>query len=782
MTMMETVRISVRKLVEFLLKSGSIDSRGMGAERAQLGTKVHQELQNSAGENYQKEVPLQIEYVYQDILFKVDGRADGIIAESTIDEIKSTYTPFGEIAEDGQEVHWAQLICYGYFYAKQEEKATLTLQLTYYHLDEKQVTRFERTMSFAEMEAFFQDLIAEYAVWTKLRLDFEAKRNASLQKLQFPFEKYRKGQRELSIAVYRTISNQDKLFCEAPTGIGKTMSTIFPTLKAMGEKKVDKIFYLTAKTITRQVAEDAVEGLRRQDINLRTVTITAKDKICFLDERRCEPAFCQYANGYYSRVNDAMMNLVRNEQTISREIIEKYGRKHVVCPFELSLDIAIFCDMIICDYNYLFDPTVYLRRFFLENKGNYAFLIDEAHNLVERAKTMYSAELSKQLILNVKKSLSKSDKAIYTAVNELNRDLIQFRKLCDEKTRIFIQKEPATEFNQHVSDFVDATKEWLPMNAAANNYDEVLELFFEATHYLKMTEFYAENYNTLIETSRDTRIKQICIDPAEILRGKMDLGVASILFSGTLNPLGYYSDVLGGEEDTTKLTFPSPFSPQKLKIISPTFVRTRYHVRASSYERIVDCIAALRKAKAGNYMMFFPSYAYMEAVYEAFIARFPDVAVIKQATNMAEMERETFLAEFQEQREMLGFAILGGIFSEGVDLKGARLIGVGVVGVGLAQPSEEQNLVRDYYQMKLNQGFYYAYQIPGLNKVLQAAGRVIRSEGDKGVVLLLDDRFQEARYRKEFPAHWQHICFATNQNQLENELTHFWKKQEENHD
>lgn len=780
--MIATVKISVRKLVEFLLKSGSIDSRGIDPYRAQLGTKIHQELQNKAGESYQKEVPLQVEYVYQDILFQVDGRADGIIEEKTIDEIKSTYTPFGKIEGEGEEVHWAQLICYGYFYAKQEGKENLTLQLTYYHIEEERVTRFERKMSFDEMEAFFNALVADYAVWAKLRLDFEAKRNDSLQKLQFPFGKYRKGQRELSIAVYRTISNQDKLFCEAPTGIGKTISTIFPTLKAMGEKKIDKIFYLTAKTITRQVAEDAVEGLRRQEINLRALTITAKDKICFLDERRCEPDFCQYANGYYNRINDALMDLIRNEQTISREIVEKYGRKYVVCPFELSLDVAIFCDMIICDYNYLFDPTVYLKRFFLENKENYAFLIDEAHNLVERAKAMYSAELAKQQVLNIKKSLSKSDKAIYKVVNELNRDFIQFRKRCDEKKHIFIQKEPVAEFNEHVSQFVEVAKEWLAVNADAKNHSEVLELFFEATHYMKMTEFYAENYNTLIETGRDTRIKQICIDPAEILRKKMDLGVASILFSGTLNPLGYYSDVLGGEEDTSKLTFPSPFSEKKLKIICPTFISTRYHERASSYERIVDCIETLRKTKTGNYIMFFPSYVYMEAVYEKYISRFPKVSVVKQAANMTEIERESFLVEFQERGEMLGFAILGGIFSEGVDLKGARLIGVGVVGVGLAQPSEEQNLVRDYYQMKRNQGFRYAYQIPGLNKVLQAAGRVIRSDTDQGVVLLLDDRFQEIRYLRELPAHWQNIYFAMNQNQLENELIHFWKKQEENHD
>lgn len=779
---MDIVKLSVRKLVEFLMKTGDIDTRLAGADRAQMGTKVHQELQNAAGENYEKEVPLQIEYVYEDILFKVEGRADGIINQKVIDEIKSTYTPLGGIPNDGYPIHWAQVICYGYFYAKKEELTTVTLQLTYYHLSEKETSRFTRRMTFLEMETFFHNLIKEYANWVKLQLAFSKKRTDSLKKLQFPFETYRKGQRELAIAVYRTIYNGDTLFCEAPTGIGKTISGLFPTLKAMSENKIDKIFYLTAKTITRQVAEDAMDELRRQKINLRAVTITAKDKICFLDERRCEPDFCQYAKGYYNRINDCLFDLMRHEQTISREILEAYGKKYTVCPFELSLDVALFCDMIICDYNYLFDPKVYLRRFFIESKENFAFLIDEAHNLVDRSKMMYSATLSKALVLQVKKSINKNDINLYQAVSRLNNELIKFRKLCDRDTKTLVQNEAAEDLNAIVTEFVEIAKEWLPQNAEKENQSLVLELFFEASHYERIAGFYGDNYSTLIETGKDTKITQVCIDPSSLLREKLNFGRASILFSATLSPLNYYSELLGGEKDTSKLSFRSPFPEKNVKIISPTYIHTRYQERPSSYEKIIECIHMMMEAKSGNYLLFFPSYSYMEEVYHRFIEQYPNINVIKQSRNMDEEVREAFLKEFQVDQKIIGFAILGGIFSEGVDLKGTRLIGAGIIGVGLAEPSLSQNLMREYYDQKANRGFYYAYQIPGLNKVLQAAGRVIRSSTDKGVILLMDSRFQETRYRNELPAHWRNLMFVRNSKQLAEELSTFWQKQEEIND
>lgn len=777
---MKNVQISVRRLVEFVLKSGSIDSRMTSSDRALEGTKIHQLLQKEAGEGYEAEVSLKLVRVIDDISFTLEGRADGVINGEMIDEIKTTEVEMDEITEDFRPLHRAQLICYGFMLAEKSDLAEVTLQLTYYQVADKEVKQFTRVMSRKEMSTFVDDLLSKYAIWAKMSAAWEMKRNKSIQELTFPYDSYRRGQRELAIAVYRTVMDDEKLFCEAPTGIGKTMSTLFPSVKAMGEGKADKLFYFTAKTITRQVAEDALDEMRRKGLAARSVTITAKDKICFLDERKCDPEHCQFARGYYDRLNEALFDMLQTEETITRSVVEAFARKYTLCPFELSLDVALFCDVIVCDYNYLFDPVVYLKRFFADGPGRYTFLVDEVHNLVDRARSMFSATLSKSIIMQVKRELDKkTDKKLLNSVTAMNKIMIALNKqLAEENKTIYIKKEALSDWNEAVLKFSYVAKDWLPKNTEAKAQADVLELYFESLRYLKIAELYDKRYVTQITRNRsDVLIKQLCLDPAFLLSEKLKLGASSVLFSATLRPIDYYTNLLGGNNDTSRLTFASPFKQNNMHLMVADYISTKYQRRENSLESVIDALYAMLSGKKGNYLFFFPSFQYLETAFELFSEKYPEVRAQKQQSFMNEAEREEFLAAFETGREetFVGFCVLGGVFSEGVDLRGERLIGTAIVGVGLAQMNVESDLIKDYYNETIGRGFDYAYQIPGMNKVLQAVGRVIRGEKDQGVVLLIEERFATERYKALFPAHWNHARTVKNTLQIEREVNEFWR-------
>ncbi|EKG2418287.1 ATP-dependent DNA helicase [Listeria monocytogenes] len=777
---MRKVQISVRRLVEFVLRSGSIDNRMTSSNRALEGTKIHQLLQKEAGEEYVAEVRLKLERIMDGIAFSLDGRADGIVNEQMIDEIKTTETPMEEITEDFRPLHWAQLICYGFMLAEKSDLAEVTLQLTYYQVLDKEVKQFQRIMSREDMGAFVDNLLSKYAIWAKASVAWEMKRNKTIQELTFPYDNYRSGQRELAIAVYRTVASEESLFCEAPTGIGKTMSTLFPGVKAMGEGKTDKLFYFTAKTITRQVAEDAIDEMRRKGLAARSVTITAKDKICFLDERKCEPDHCQFARGYYDRLNEALFDMLQTEEAIPRPIVESYARKYTLCPFELSLDVALFCDVIVCDYNYLFDPVVYLKRFFAEGPGKYTFLVDEVHNLVDRARSMYSATLKKSLVMQVKRGLeSKKNKRLLNAINAMNKEMIALNKnLKDLEKTIYVQKEELSDWNAAVLKFTFVAKEWLPKNVQSESQADVLELYFESLRYVAIADFYDERYVTQVTRSHgNIEIKQLCLDPAFLLSEKLKLGSSSVLFSATLRPIDYYTNVLGGQEDTSRMIFSSPFKQKNMHLLVADYVSTKYQMRENSMEAVVDALYALASGKKGNYLFFFPSFLYLQKGYNLFKEKYPDIRLQKQDAAMDEEQREHFLESFQAGNEesLVGFCVLGGVFSEGIDLRGERLVGAAVVGVGLAQLNHESDLIKDYYNETIGQGFDYAYQIPGMNKVLQAVGRVVRGESDRGVVLLIEERFSTNRYRALFPAHWNHAKTVKSTDDISREVAGFWQ-------
>ena len=773
------IRISIRSLVEFVLRSGDLDSRFVGTNRILEGTRSHQKIQKSSGSTYSPEVSLSLTVEIQGFLITLEGRADGIISDDggiVIDEIKSTTRPLEHIDEAYNPMHWAQVKCYAHIYSVQNKLENISVQLTYFQLDTEETKRIRKSFNAIELEAFFYELVEEYVAWASLTKAWAVQRNSSIKEMSFPFSSYRKGQRELAVAVYKTITHEKKIFVQAPTGIGKTISTLFPAVKAMGEGHVSKIFYLTAKTITRQAAEEAFEKMRNQGLLFKTVTLTAKDKVCFNKGSGCNPELCEYARGHFDRVNEALIDVLKNQNNLTRDIIEAYAMKHRVCPFEYSLDLALWVDCIICDYNYVFDPRVYLKRFFLNNKGDYAFLIDEAHNLVDRAREMFSAELFKTSFLELKKTMKTRDSKLAKILNKINSNMVDLRKQCGVQGFTVMSGE-LKELYKLLRSFSEESENWLSKNQGSEVFEKLLELYFSSMAFIKISEFFDDRYVTLIETRQnEVKVKLFCLDPSYLLSEAIKRGKTAVFFSATLTPLSYFKDILGGDEQDYCIKLPSPFVKENLLLLIADYISTRYINRDSSYNSIAAIIKSSVTVKPGNYLVFFPSYKYMNEVYTRFIEQYPGISTLIQQNSMSEEEREAFLANFKSHTSqiLIGFGVLGGIFLEGIDLKGNRLIGAIIVGVGLPQISTEQDIIMNYFKQKNGTGYEYAYKFPGMNKVLQASGRVIRSEHDRGIVVLIDERFSQQNYRSLFPEHWDHYQTVKKLSDVESSLKKFW--------
>lgn len=772
------VSLSVRGLVEFVLRGGSIDSRFSGFDRAAQGSRIHRKLQKAAGGNYQAEVTLKASRTVDGLVYALEGRADGVIDTPdglVVDEIKTTAAPAERITEDFNPLHWAQAKCYAAFLCEQRGLAGATVQLTYYQIDTDEILRFRRSFTAAELESFLLDTLRMYTKWARLRTDWQRERNASLQALTFPFAAYRDGQYRLAGATYKTIEAGGRLFACAPTGIGKTISTLFPACKAMGEGMGERIFYLTAKTITRAAAENALHLLRAQGMRLKSVTLTAKDKACLLEERACTPEHCTYADGYYDRVNDALYDFLQTRDTFTRDEIAAYATQRRLCPFEFALDLTLFCDCVVCDYNYLFDPVVYLKRFF-EEGGDFVFLIDEAHNLVSRAREMYSAALDKSAFYEVKKALGKGSRKLTTALTKINAAFIELRHTLEDGEPPITEKAD-DNFARLLMQFSAAAEEWLEEHREDARHAQMLQLYFDVRFYLRIFELYDEHFATLRSVRGSAvRTELLCLDAAPFLDASMSKGRASVLFSATLLPADYFIATLGGGEQAKRTLLTSPFDASRLCLLTADTVSTKYADRADTLDAVCDLIETAVSAHRGNYIAFFPSYAYLRDAADRFAQRYPARDIVLQDSHMNEAAREDFLNRFEAQSERLCFCVLGGIFAEGVDLTGDRLVGTIIVGVGLPQVNPVQDALRDYYDNARGAGFDYAYRYPGMNKVLQAAGRVIRTEHDRGVALLIDTRYRQTGYRALFPPHWAHARSVKSAEEAGEVLRAFWRE------
>ena len=804
------ISVSVRNLVEFILRSGNIDNRGKGGQDIQLmleGARIHRMIQQRMGRDYHPEVYLKklIETENYDIL--IDGRADGIICPPdifgeeapmeggtelseykgddsvTIDEIKTLYMDVERLNEP-VPVHLAQAKCYAYMFAEQHGLKDITVRMTYVNQMTLATKYFHETYTWEEIRDWFDALIEKYMRWAEFEFEFRKLRNESIHNVEFPFV-YREGQRELTAQVYRTIYHGRRLFLEAPTGTGKTVSTVFPSVKALGEGLADKVFYLTAKTVTRTVAAECFDILREQGLRLKSVVITAKDKICpyagdqatGLEKPQCNPGQCEQANGHYDRVNDAMYDLLIHEDSFTREKIEEYAGKHCVCPFEMCLDMSLFSDAVICDYNYVFDPNVYLRRFFADSaSGRYIFLVDEAHNLVDRGMDMYSAVLYKESFLELKHLVKETDNRLERALGGCNRQLLKLKRECDD-FRILENIEslimPLNRLLGRLETFLDEQERF-------KEKETVLDFYFRIRHFLNMYENMGENdYRIYCEHVRggDFMVKLLCVNPADSIKRRLLKARSTIFFSATLLPVNYYKDMLGAEPDDYAVYARSVFDPKKRGLFIADDVSSKYTRRnETEYNNIASYIADICSGRIGNYMVFFPSHAFLEEVLGIYNTNYAgeNVNIIVQKPVMSEEEREEFLGYFRGSEGSIpvlcgditrdgpiqgitniGFCVMGGIFAEGIDLKNDSLIGAIIVGTGLPMVCNERKILKEAYEDAGLNGFDYAYRYPGMNKVLQAAGRVIRTVDDIGIVALLDERFLLREYLKLFPREWQ---------------------------
>ena len=777
-----TIRISVRNLVEFVMRGGDIDNRRTSSaekDAMQAGSRMHRKIQKRQGADYHAEVSMKHRVEQEDYQILVEGRADGIIeavSGVTIDEIKCVYMDIRQL-EEPLPVHLAQALCYGYMYCCDHENVnTITIQITYCNLETDESRRLMQDKTREELETWFQGLIHEYLKWAEYLYRHTLRRDESLRELEFPY-KYRAGQKELAVSVYRALARKRNLFIQAPTGIGKTLSVVYPSLKSMGNGNGEKLFYLTAKTITRSVAENCFFLLRERGMLFTTVTITAKEKLCPLEKTECNPDVCPYAKGHFDRVNDAVFDILHEQQGITRKIILDYAEKYQVCPFEFCLDISSWADGIICDYNYVFDPNARLKRYFADgNQGDYLFLIDEAHNLVSRAREMFSACLVKEDILLVKKIIKGRSRKLERELERCNRNLLELKRESAEYRVL-------PDANLLASNLLGVMGEFDSFLEEEKEFPErelVLQFYFDLRHFLNMYDGLDDHYRIYTELGEDGnfRLYLFCIDPSRCLNACLEKGIAGIFFSATMIPVMYYKKLLSGNPEDFAVYANSPFDREKRLILVAKDVSSRYTRRnKAEFGKVADYIMMLAQSHVGNYMVFFPSYRYMEVVEQILDERYDgSFRWQMQTKRMTEEEREEFLALFEEKREQsfVGLCVLGGIFSEGIDLKAERLEGTIIVGTGLPMVCSEQEILMQYFADQGENGYDYAYQYPEMNKVLQAAGRVIRTAQDRGVILLLDDRFLRPEIQDLFPREWTEYGLVTRET-VGGWLKHFWE-------
>lgn len=824
------IRVSVRQLVEFILREGSIDNRKSGgADTAmQEGSRIHRMIQRRMGSEYYAEVGLMHIWSTQDYDIIIEGRADGIIDRNwgahdktvpekddtlpapvlskedkvVIDEIKGTYRELGRIQQP-VGVHLAQAKCYAFMYAAENHLEQIGVRMTYCNMETEELKYFHEDFTFDEIKRWFDDLLREYKKWADFQFSWNGVRIESIKRLPFPFP-YREGQKELVTYVYQTIYHKRKLFLEAPTGVGKTISTVFPAVKSMGEGMTEKIFYLTAKTITRTVAEECFGLLHENGLHMKTIVLTAKDKICFLkqsDEERdtaaeCNPVACPYADGHFDRVNDAMYDLLVHEDHFTREKLLAYAEKYRVCPFEFSLDMSLFADAVICDYNYVFDPRVYLKRFFAEGTGkrDYVFLIDETHNLLDRGREMYSAALFKESFLQIKRLMKELSPRIAKLLDKCNKELLSMKRQCER----FRKEESIDGFVMALNRLYAAMDDFLDEHDTFPDKKEIMEFYFETAHFLNMYEILDDNYVVYSQLMEDGgfMLKLFCVNPADNLRQCMQKGRSTVLFSATLLPIQYYKKLLGGEAQDYEVYAKSAFDEGKKALLIANDVTSRYARRnEDEYRRIARYIYEVVRQRHGNYMVFLPSHLFLEQVYDCFMQEYYQDGVMEclvQEDYMSESQREEFLLRFQGNADcdfssriafeieetdtiLIGFCVMGGIFSEGIDLKHDSLIGAVIVGTGIPQVGCERQLLKEYFDVRGENGFDYAYRYPGMNKVLQSAGRVIRTAEDIGVVALLDERFLEPQYRRMFPREWSRYE-VVNVSEISGKIETFWNE------
>ncbi len=774
-------RISVKNLIDICLKQGDLSSGYVSRTRALDGIREHIRQQNMRPENYQKEVSVSALVEDPPITLEVFGRIDGVLEsenKTTIEEIKTCVIPAREKADNPSPMHLAQIKCYGHMFASKHKLDSVILVLTYVRVGSQTSAEVKKEYPAAELALFFNGLVT---IYLKILHDYsrwQALRNNSIKNLNFPYPAFRDGQRPLSESVYKIIKNERILFARAPTGIGKTIAALFPAVKSLGMGQIEKIFYLTAKTVGRTVALKALDDMRDRGLKIKSVVITAKQKACLVSDETCDMETCSFARDYYGKLSEAMPKITRL-YSFDRESIEDMARTYELCPFELSLDISLICDVIICDLNYCFDPRVYLKRYFDNGRPNTVFLIDEAHNLTDRLRSMYSAVLVKSDVLSMQRAIRDIAPKMASALVAVNKEMLAFRRRCaDAETQYLSFHEIPEAFLRKVRTFAGLADLWLDNNREESPVrSQLMDFYFQANIFLVIAGYFDDNYSFLVERSgrHDLIVTLFCMDPSPVFSDLIERSRSSIFFSATLTPMDYYQQMLFGSRiEPFSITLPSPFPKENLGLYLHKGIRTTYRQRDRYYQKTADLIRQTVNIKKGNYMIYFPSYAFLNAVVDLLEPESADYKTLIQTPGMTEEERQAFLDAFSCECPVTGFAVMGGIFGEGIDLAGDRLIGTIIISAGVPQVCPEQELIRTYFDHVDGNGFFNSYQMPGFNRVMQAAGRVIRTDTDKGIVVLVDERFNRPDYRQLFPPEWQDVVTVSDTSQLVEKIAKFW--------
>lgn len=753
------LNISIHQLVDFLLRTGDIDNRVFNSGTMQEGSLIHALYQSKQGPDYLSEVYLSEKFVIDETEITLSGKADGIIERSkgtfVVDEIKTTIEDLKEFRDKNIQWHLGQAKCYAYIFAKQKGLKNIGIQITYIKQGNLKDNLFEKyNFSFDTLKKDIYDLLEEYVSFQNTIFRLNEERNITLKSLEFPYGKYREGQKEFAKYCYSVAKNGGKLFVEAPTGIGKTISTLFPFLKSISNDAQSKIFYLTAKNSGKIAAMNTVSILKKNGLKALNIDITARDKICFCKGSACNPSECIYSIGYYNKIKSVLTEVINTYDTFDYDTIVGIAKTFNICPFELELDLSLFCDVIICDYNYMFDPISYMKRFFDEDSSHFLALIDEAHNLVERSRKMYSASINYSVFEKAKKSLRHiKNKSLKTRMSKINKIFEEYNSLDDGQHEY-------DDINHNHYKELETFLLTYSNNCKNHNEDitkELTEFYLEVNRFIKMSEYYSENYVYYInKDSENISMNLLCLDASEYLNDSTSKLKAACFFSATLTPIDYYIRLLGGNPDIDPcLQLSSPFPKDNLKLFIAPKVSIAYKDRELSYNEVAQYIEAFVNQKIGNYFVYLPSYEYLDKIMSK-LSLSNNVAIHIQKKDMSDIEKELFLSCFRTNptETHVAFTIIGGTFSEGIDLVDDRISGVLIVGIGLSRINYEYNKISQLYTSKGLKGFNYAYLYPGMNKVTQAIGRLIRSETDKGNVLLIDERYMRKDYQQLYHKHY----------------------------
>ena len=798
--------LSVKELCERAFLGGSLDT-AYRANTDALPSGIYEKLQREADGFYDPEKELTNTSLSNGLYYYVTGQF-GVISgagASVVDLVKGVRGM--DFVAPPKEMFLAELKCLSYFYALKNDLEAVNARLTYVNTDNEKTKCFKYRYKLSELKEFYFSLLKRISFHGEFVRDHTEIELPTAATVAFPYPELREGQEIMIKEAYSAIKKGKRFFAEAPTGTGKTVSALYPAIRALGEGYCDKIFYLTSKASTRSEAYRAVGKLHEAGAKIRVAVITAKEQVCSCGARLsgltgktnlCNSKDCENARGYYDRAEAAIKELISGGNGYPRKLICDTAKKYGICPYELSLDLSELCDVIICDYNYAFDPSVYFKRYFDGDdfkEKRYVFLIDEAHNLADRARDMYSAELRLSDLTRVFSALDGAYPEcadVASGIESLAAAFWSLRRLCkDNLTKdsagmemgFFMSSSPVESIDKQILLFKNKADTWLKKNRNHEMFDTISSLLQKVRKYTVVKECFDKGFRSYVEVNRgDITVKIYCLDPSPLMDSLLNRARASVLFSATLTPREYFTDVLGGRKNTVDISLPSPFARENLCVAVASYLSTRFEDRKKNAARFAAIIAASVCSKHGNYIAYFPSYACLEEVLGVFRKKYPNVDVVVQKQGMSIREREEFLGAFKNDTGHLrvGFCVLGGAFAEGVDLPGSRLIGVIIFGVGLPGLSNERNIIQEYFDMNMGNGYDYAYTYPGMNNVLQAAGRVIRRDDDRGIVVLADDRYGTPKYRELFPDHWTNAKYAENAQSLAEIIRRFWERGEKN--